>query len=94
MNDVIAWLIALGFYAPFHYLGPLLVSFLTGHDTPSQRKRLIVSILIDCTLSLLIAFALAFWLFKIDLQLAVLVLLVSMCIPYLHIGVMRKYWLR
>ena len=94
MTDTIAWVIALGFYAPFHYLGPLLVSFLSGNDTPVQRKRLVIRILVDCTLSMLVAFALAIWLFDSDRQLAMLILVVSMCIPYLHIVVMRKYWVR
>jgi len=91
MTDTIAWIIALAFYAPFHYLGPLLVIMLTGSDTQSQRKRLIINILVDCTLSMLIAFAVAFWLLRDDLQIAMLVLLFSMCVPYLHIGIIRKY---
>ena len=91
MTDTIAWIIAITFYAPFHYLGPLLVSFLTGSETPPYRRRLIITILIDCTLSMLIAFLIAFWLFKTDLQLAIFVLLGSICIPYLHIAAMRKY---
>jgi hypothetical protein len=91
MTDTIAWIIAVAFYAPFHYLGPLLVSFLTGTETPPERKRLIIVILIDCTLSMLVAFFLAYWLYKSNLQLAMLMLLLSMCIPYLHIAVMRKF---
>jgi hypothetical protein len=91
MSDAIVWIVAFAFYAPFHYLGPLLVSFLSGTETQSQRKRLIINIIIDCTLSMLIAFAWAFWLYKIDIQIAMLVLIVSMCIPYLHIGIIRKY---
>lgn len=91
MSDPLVWIVALAFYAPFHYLGPVLVSFLTGTETPSQRKHLIINILIDCTLSMLIAFALAIWLFKTNLQIAMLVLIVSMCIPYLHVGIIRKY---
>jgi hypothetical protein len=91
MTDTIAWIIAIAFYAPFHYLGPLLVSFLTGRETPPHCKRLIISMLIDCTLSMLIVFVAAYWLFKSDLQLAMLILFGSICIPYLHIAVIRKY---
>ena len=91
MTDTIAWIIAVAFYAPFHYLGPLLVSFLTGTETSPERKRLIIVILIDCTLSMLVAFFLAYWLYKSSLQIAMLMLLLSMCIPYLHIAVMRKF---
>ena len=91
MTDTIAWLIAITFYAPFHYLGPLLVGFLTGSETPPYRRRLIITILIDCTLSMLIAFVAAYWLFKSNLQLAMFILFGSMCIPYLHIAALRKY---
>jgi len=91
MSDVLVWIVALAFYAPFHYLGPVLVALLTGTETQLQHKRLIINILIDCTLSMLIAFALAVWLFKSDLQIAMLILIVSMCIPYLHIGILRKF---
>lgn len=91
MTDTIAWIIAIAFYARFHYLGPLLVSFLTGSETTTQRKRLIIAIFIDCTLSMLFVFLIAFWLFTTDLQLAMFVLLGSMCIPYLHIVALRKY---
>jgi hypothetical protein len=94
MTDTIAWIIALAFYAPFHYLGPLLVTLLTGDDTDSQRKLLIINILIDCSLSMFVAFSVAFGLLRDDLQLAMLVLLISMCIPYLHIGIIRKFRMR
>ena len=91
MSDTTAWIISITFYASFDYLGPLLMSFLTGSETPPYRRRLIITILIDCALSMLIAFVAAYWLFKSNLQLAMFILLGSMCIPYLHIGVMQKY---
>ncbi|WP_455206924.1 hypothetical protein [Kaarinaea lacus] len=94
MTDTLAWAVALAFYAPFHYLGPFLVTIITGSENQVQRKRLIISILLDCTLSMIVAFTTAFWLFRGDLQLAMLALLVSMCIPYLHIGIIRRYRLR
>lgn len=91
MSDTLVWIIALGFYAPFHYLGPLLVSFLTGHETRFQRRQLIIKVLIDCSVTLIVGFALAIWLFKREPTLAMLVLVVSMCLPYLHIVIARKY---
>lgn len=91
MTDTLTWIVAVTFYAPFHYLGPLLVGFLTGKETTFQRKQLIISILVDCSLSMLVGFAVAYWLFKTDLQVAMLVLLLSMCVPYLHIAILRKF---
>ena len=91
MSDTIVWIVAIAFYAPFHYLGPLLVSLLTGTEALAQRKRLVINILADCTLSMFIAFALAIWLFSNNLQVAMLILVVSIFIPYLHIVVFRKY---
>lgn len=90
MSDTLAWIIALGFYAPFHYLGPLLVGYLTGQETPLQRRRLLIRLLIDCSVTLIVGFALAIWLFNRELTLAMLVLVVSMCLPYLHIIITRK----
>ena len=91
MSDTFVWFVAIAFYAPFHYLGPLLVCLLTGTESQSQRKLLIINILIDCTLSMLIAFALAIWLFDNNLEIAMLILIVSMFVPYLHIVLLRKY---
>ena len=91
MSDTLVWIVAIAFYAPFHYLGPLLVSLLTGNDSQTRRKRLIINILIDCTLSMLVAFALAIGLFQSNLHIAMLILIVSMFVPYLHIVVFRKY---
>ena len=91
MSDALVWIVAIAFYAPFHYLGPILVSLLTGSESQSQRKRLIINILIDCTLSMCVAFALAIWLFNSNIQIAMLVLVVSMFVPYLHIVLLRKY---
>ena len=94
MTDTLTWIIALAFYAPFHYLGPFLVIILTGSEPQALRKRLIISILIDCSLSMLVAFTVAVWLVEVDLQLTMLVMLTSMCIPYLHIGFNRRYRFR
>ena len=91
MSDTLVWIVAIAFYAPFHYLGPALVCLLTGTESQLQRKQLIINILIDCTLSMFIAFALAIWLFNNNLQIAMLILIVSMFVPYFHIVLLRKY---
>lgn len=91
MSDALVWIVAIAFYAPFHYLGPLLVCLLTGTESQSQRKQLIINILIDCTLSMAIAFTLAIWLFDNNLEIAMLILIMSMFVPFLHIVLLRKY---
>lgn len=94
MSDTLAWIIALGFYAPFHYLGPFLVGYLTGKETPPQRRRLLIGIFIDCSVTLVIGFTLSIWLFKHELTLAMLILVISMCLPYVHIVIARKVMAR
>jgi hypothetical protein len=49
------------------------------------RRRRLVATAIDCTLSMAIAFAVVIWLAADRLQLAMLVLLLSMATPYLRI---------
>ena len=90
MSDVIVWAIVLAFYAPLHYLGPLLVGMLTGRETPMARKRLLIGVAVDCTASMTIAFMLALCLFSDRIQIAMLVLLISLAVPYLHIAIARR----
>jgi hypothetical protein len=90
MTDPLAWIIALAFYLPLHYLGPMLVGFLTGPAGARERRRLLKSILIDCTVSMALAFALAIWLFDSRMQTAVGILFVSMAVPYLHLFLAGK----
>jgi hypothetical protein len=93
MSDVTVWIIALGFYAPIHYLGPALVALLSGPEESAARRALVKRIAVDCTLSMAVAFAIAVPLFKIKPQFAALVLLLAMSVPYIHIWVYRKRWL-
>lgn len=90
MSDTTAWIIALAFYAPIHFLGPALVGFLTGEETPAQRRHLLRRVLIDCALSMLAAFAVAVPLFRHAPQYAALVLLAAMCLPYFHLWLHRR----
>lgn len=85
MDTTIVWLIIALFYAPLHYLLPLLVVVMTGREEGEARKRRLVATAIDCTLSMVIAFAVVIWLAADRLQLAMLVLLLSMATPYLRI---------
>lgn len=94
MSDTTVWIIALAFYAPIHFLGPALVGFLTGPETPSQRRQLLVRIFVDCGVSMLAAFAVAAPLFRQAPQYAALVLLAAMFIPYLHVWIRHRRALR
>jgi hypothetical protein len=85
MDTTIVWLIIALFYAPLHYLLPLLVVVMTGREEGEARKRRLVATAIDCSLSMVIAFAVVIWLAADRLQLAMLVLLLSMATPYLRI---------
>ena len=90
MNDAVVWLIIAAFYAPLHYGGPIGVAILT---TPSSslRRRLIRYMVIECSLSMLIAFALVIWLVKDQLGIAMLILLLSMLVPYLSLLAHRLF---
>lgn len=85
MDTWVVWLIIALFYAPLHYLLPLLVVAMTGTEEGAERKRRLVATAIDCTLSMAIAFAVVLLLAAERLQLAMFVLLVSMATPYLRI---------
>jgi hypothetical protein len=89
MHDTTVWLIALSFYAPLHYLGPGLSALLTGRDSSTQRRRLLIALALDCTISMALAFAAAAWLFDTHPQPAMAVLFLSMLAPYLHVAVVR-----
>lgn len=90
MDTTIVWLIIALFYAPLHYLLPLLVVVMTGREEGEARKRRLVTTGIDCTLSMVIAFAVVIWLAADRLQLAMVVLLLSMATPYLRIGLHHR----
>jgi len=82
MSDAVVWLIIAAFYAPFHFMGPLGVVILT---TPGDqiRRRLFRYVLVECALSMLVAFILVIWLAVDNLKLAMLILFLSMLLPYL-----------
>ena len=85
MDTTVVWLIIALFYAPLHYLPPLLVVVMTGREEGDARRRRLVATAIDCTLSMAIAFAVVIWLAADRLELAMVVLLLSMATPYLRI---------
>lgn len=91
MNDVIVWIIIAAFYAPLHFLLPVLFLFITGREDETTRKRLIRAALIDSALSMVIAFAAVILMIRTGyLFPAMVVLLLSMTLPFIRIWRHRK----
>ena len=91
MSDTIVWIIIIAFYAPLHYMLPVLILFITGEESSAERKQMIQRALVDSTLSMVLAFVCAIVLAQMDLLIwAMLVLLLSMPIPFLRITRYRK----
>ncbi|KHF25143.1 hypothetical protein [Solemya velum gill symbiont] len=91
MNDIITWIIIAAFYAPLHYLLPVLFLFITGEEAESVRKQLIHAAILDSTLSMVIAFAVVILLFNKEMiSIAMLILLLSMFYPFVRIIRQRK----
>lgn len=84
MDNVVTWIIIALFYAPLHYLLPVLVVVMRSDE--QQRRRRLRQTLIDCSLSMLASFALVIWLVSADrITPAMLALLLSMALPYARI---------
>lgn len=91
MDDIVVWIIIAAFYAPLHFLLPALVLFITGRESEATRRRLIRNGLIDSALSMLVAFGLVIVLVgQGRLSLAMLVLLLSMAVPFIRIWRHRR----
>lgn len=90
MDDALAWIIIAAFYAPLHYLLPLLIVAMTGTEEGDARKRRLIATAVDCTLSMAFAFTVVIWLAGGRLQAAMVVLLLSMAAPYLRIWLHRR----
>ena len=91
MDEVIVWIIIIGFYAPLHYLVPVLVLFITGQESEQTRRRLIRNSLVDSTLSMVAAFAIVITLtYSGQMLVAMLILLLSMGAPFVRIWLHRR----
>lgn len=84
MNDPVTWLIIAVFYAPLHYLIPVLVAVIRSPGQ-AERQRAIGAAVLDCTVSMTAAFALALWLADRHLALAMTILLLAMAAPYVRL---------
>lgn len=91
MNDLVVWLIIVAFYAPLHYLLPMLVLFITGTESEEVRRDLIRRALIDSTVSMVTAFAVVIYLVGQErMSAAMLILLSSMLYPFIGIWRHRR----
>ena len=89
MSEAVVWLIIAAFYAPLHFGGPVGLAILTSQGA-SLRRRMVRYMLIDSALSMLIAFVVVIWLTRNNLQLAMMVLLLSMLVPYVMLLLHRR----
>jgi hypothetical protein len=84
MDSLLTWFIIALFYAPLHYLMPALVVVM--RSTEQERRPNLMRALLDCTLSMLLTFAVVIWLVSGErITAAMLVLLLSMALPYIRI---------
>ena len=90
MDMNLTWLIIALFYAPLHYAIPLLVVLLRGAVSPAARRAALLGTAADCTVSMLLAFALVVWLAEERWSLAMGVLSASMAVPYVRLLVVRR----
>jgi len=86
VDDPVIWIIIIAFYAPLHFMLPVLFLFIVGHETETMRKQLIRRALIDAALSMVVAFALAVLLVNnSQIALAMVVLILFMLAPFIRI---------
>ncbi len=90
MDTIITWVIIALFYAPLHYLIPIVIVFFQNVDVPVLRRQRIIATAIDCTLTMSVAFALVIWLSENRLQTAMFILMISMSLPYIRIWLQRR----
>jgi uncharacterized membrane protein YesL len=86
VDDPVIWIIIIAFYAPLHFMLPVLFLFIVGHESESDRKQMIRSALVDAAVSMVVAFALAILLVNYDhVGLAMLALILFMAVPFMRI---------
>ena len=91
MDDLVVWIIIIGFFAPLHFLLPVLVLFVTGQESEQARGLMIRRALVDSALSLLIAFAIVIYLVQQGHMLpAMMILLFAVGAPFVRIWTHRK----
>jgi len=91
VEDPIIWIIIIAFYAPLHFMLPVLFLFIVGDETEKIRKQMIRSALIDAAISMVVAFALAILLVNYSqIAMAMVVLILFMLAPFIRIIINRR----
>lgn len=91
MDDPIIWIIIIAFYAPLHFMLPVLFLFIVGDESEAVRRQLIRCALIDAALSMVVAFAIAIMLVNYSqMALAMVVLMLFMLAPFIRILMNRR----
>ena len=86
MDDPVIWIIIIAFYAPLHFMLPVLFLFIVGGETETVRKQLIRRALIDAALSMVLAFSIAILLVNnSQIGFAMVVLILFMLAPFIRI---------
>jgi hypothetical protein len=86
MDDPVIWIIIIAFYAPLHFMLPVLFLFIVGGETETVRKQLIRRALIDAALSMVVAFSIAVLLVNNNqIGFAMVVLILFMLAPFIRI---------
>ena len=83
MDNIIVWAIIIGFYAPLHYLPPILmILFYTPAET---RKPGLIKAVLDCTVSMVAAFVLVYLVGLDNIMLPMMILLAALFMPYIRV---------
>ena len=91
MSNLVIWIIVVAFYAPLHFMLPVVFLFITGRESEELRRQLIRSVVRDAFLSMVVAVALAVLLVQLGWVLpAMLLLVLSMAMPFLRIVRSRR----
>ena len=86
MDDPVIWIIIIAFYAPLHFMLPVLFLFIVGHESEADRKSMIQRALIDAAASMVVAFGIAIALVNFEhVGLAMVILILFMMAPFVRI---------
>lgn len=83
MDNIIVWGIIIGFYAPLHYIPPILMILLKTRE--ETRKFCLQRALVDCTISMLLAFGMVYLVGLDNMLLAMAILLAALLMPYIRV---------
>lgn len=83
MDNTIVWIIIIGFYAPLHYMPPVLLVLFKASE--ENRKTELKGALVDCTISMVLAFVLVYLVGLESMLLAMMILLAALFLPYIRV---------